>query len=52
MIKDLKRIPDRVDVLPDPPRLVEGIKPVFADDEIFDNFERYVKMFNEIFGGK
>jgi len=52
MIKDLKRIPDRVDVVPDPARLVEGIKPVFASDEIFDNFERYVKMFNEIFSGR
>jgi iron(III) transport system substrate-binding protein len=52
LLKDLKRIPDRVDVVPDPPRLIEGIKPAFAPPEVFEEFERYAKQFNEIFGGK
>ena len=52
LLKDLKRIPDRVDVIPDPPRLIEGIKPAFAPPEVFEEFERYAKQFNEIFGGK
>ncbi|HWP59316.1 MAG TPA: extracellular solute-binding protein [Candidatus Acidoferrales bacterium] len=52
VIKDLKRIPDRVDVVPDPPRLIEGIKPAFAPPEVLEQFEHYAKQFNDIFGGK
>ncbi|MBI4523668.1 MAG: extracellular solute-binding protein [Deltaproteobacteria bacterium] len=52
IIRALKRIPDRIDTLPDPPRLVEGIKPAFARPEVFDDFDRYVKLFKEVFGGK
>jgi iron(III) transport system substrate-binding protein len=52
IIQSLRRIPDRVDTLPDPPRLVEGITPAFAPNEVFEEFERYVKVFHEIFGGK
>ncbi len=52
IIRNLKRIPDRIDTLPDPPRLIQGIKPAFAPPEVFEDFNRYVKLFNEIFGGK
>ncbi|MGH7846598.1 MAG: ABC transporter substrate-binding protein, partial [Candidatus Binatia bacterium] len=52
IIKDRKRIPDRIDVIPDPPRLVEGIKPAFAPPEVFDEFERYAKQFHDVFGGR
>jgi hypothetical protein len=48
----LKRIPDRIDTPPDPPRLIEGIKPAFGTQDIYDDFNRYVKLFNEIFGAK
>lgn len=51
-MRALKRIPDRTDTLPDPPRLVEGIKPAFAPPEVFEDFDRYIKLFNEIFGAK
>jgi iron(III) transport system substrate-binding protein len=49
VVRALRRIPDRVDTLPDPPRLVTGIKPAFAPPEVFDDFDRYVKLFHEIF---
>ncbi len=52
IIRDVNRIPDRVDVLPLQPRLVQGIKPVFAPVDVIENFERYAKMFGDIFGGR
>jgi iron(III) transport system substrate-binding protein len=52
IIRDLKRIPDRNDTLPDPPGLVQGITPAFAPTEVFEEFERYAKLFHEIFGGR
>jgi hypothetical protein len=52
IIRDVNRIPDRSDVLPLQPRLVEGVKPVFAPAEVIENFERYAKTFNEIFGAR
>ncbi|MBI2349383.1 MAG: substrate-binding domain-containing protein, partial [Deltaproteobacteria bacterium] len=52
IIQSLRRIPDRIDTLPDPPRLVEGITPAFAPTEVFEEFERYAKLFHEVFGGK
>jgi len=30
----------------------EGIKPAFASTEVLDNFERYAKMFHEMFGAR
>jgi hypothetical protein len=51
IIRNVRRIPDRVDTLPDPPRLVEGITPAFAPADVFEQFERYAKLFHEIFGG-
>jgi len=50
VIRALKRIPDRIDTLPDPPRLIEGIKSAFGTPEIFDDFDRYIKLFDEVFG--
>lgn len=52
IIRDVNRIPDRSDVLPLQPRLVEGIKPVFAPVEVIENFERYAKTFNDVFGAR
>ena len=37
---------------PDQPRLIENIKPAFAPAEVLDNFERYAKLFHDIFGGR
>lgn len=52
ILQSLRRIPDRIDTLPDPPRLVEGITPAFAPAEVFEEFERYAKLFHEVFGGR
>jgi len=52
LIRGMNRIPDRVDVAPSQARLIEGIKPAFAPMEVLENFERYGKTFNEIFGGR
>jgi hypothetical protein len=41
-----------VDTPPEQPRLIEGIKPAFAPTEVLDNFERYAKMFDEMFGAR
>lgn len=52
LIRGMSRIPDRVDTPPEQPRLIEGIKPAFAPAEVLDNFERYAKMFDEMFGAR
>lgn len=49
ILRSLKRIPDRSDTPPDPPRLIEGIRPVVTAPEVYDEFDRYVRLFNEIF---
>lgn len=51
VIRGMNRIPDRTDVALDP-RWTEGVKPTFAPAEVLDNFERYGKIFHEIFGGR
>jgi iron(III) transport system substrate-binding protein len=51
LIRGMNRIPDRIDVTLDP-RWTEGVKPAFAPPEVLENFERYGKMFHEIFGGR
>jgi iron(III) transport system substrate-binding protein len=48
----LKRIPDRIDTPPDPPNLIQGITPAFTAPEVYDNFDRYIKLFQEIFGNR
>jgi iron(III) transport system substrate-binding protein len=52
LIRGMNRIPDRTDVPPGQGRLIEGIKPAFAPIEVLENFERYGKLFHEIFGGR
>jgi hypothetical protein len=47
-----RRVPDRIDVLPDPPKLAQGFTAVFTPDEVYTDFDRYVKLFQEIFGTK
>ena len=48
-IREQRRVPDRVDVLPDPPKLAQGFTAIFTADEVYANFDRYVKLFQEIF---
>ena len=52
VIRGMNRIPDRIDTPPEQARLMEGIKPVFAPTEVLDDFQRYGKMFEEIFAGR
>ena len=52
ILRSLRRIPDRIDTPPDPPRLIEGIRPAITSPEVFDDFDRYIRLFNEIFGGR
>ena len=51
-IRAQRRVPDRIDVLPDPPKLAQGFTPVFTADEVYANFDRYVKLFQDTFGSK
>lgn len=52
LVRGMNRIPDRIDVPPQQPRYIEGIKPAFAPVEVLENFEGYAKQFHEIFGGR
>jgi iron(III) transport system substrate-binding protein len=52
VIRGMNRIPDRIDTPPGQARLMEGIKPAFAPAEVLDNFQKYAKMFDEIFGAR
>jgi iron(III) transport system substrate-binding protein len=45
----MNRIPDRIDTPPQQARLMEGVKPAFAPIEVLEDFQRYGKMFDEIF---
>lgn len=38
--------------LGDPPKLAQGFTAVFTPDEVYANFDRYVKLFQEIFRTK
>lgn len=49
ILRSLRRIPDRTDTPPDPPRLIEGIHPAVTAPEIYEDFDRYVRLFNETF---
>lgn len=49
-IRAQRRVPDRMDVLPDPPKLAQGFTAIFTADQVYENFDRYVKLFQEIFG--
>jgi iron(III) transport system substrate-binding protein len=52
LIRGMSRIPDRIDVSPEQARLMEGIRPAFAPTEVLDNFQRYAKMFDEMFSAR
>ena len=43
-------VPDRIDVPPNPPKLLEGIKAVHATPKIYGEFDTYIKLFHDIFG--
>ncbi len=49
IVRAMNRIPDRIDTPPQQARLMEGIKPAFAPIEVLEDFQRYGKMFDEIF---
>ena len=49
ILRAQKRIPDRIDTPPELARLVEGIKPAFGSPEMYSDFNRYIKLFQEIF---
>ena len=50
VVRALKRIPDRIDTPPDPPNLIQGVTPAFTAPGVYDDFDRYIKLFQEIFG--
>jgi iron(III) transport system substrate-binding protein len=52
LIRGMSRIPDRIDTPPEQSRFIEVSNPVFAPTEVLDEFERYAKMFHDIFGGR
>lgn len=47
ILRAQKRIPDRIDTPPELARLVEGIKPVFGSSQMYGEFNRYIKLFQE-----
>lgn len=49
ILRAAKRIPDRTDTPPDPPRLIEGIRPAVTSPEVYDSFDRYVRLFDDTF---
>ena len=52
VIRAQRRVPDRIDVQPDPPKLAQGFSAVFTADEVYANFDQYVKLFQDTFGSK
>lgn len=52
LVRGMNRIPDRIDTPPEQTRLMEGIKPAFAPVEVLEEFPKYGKMFDEIFGAR
>jgi len=49
ILRAQRRIPDRIDTPPDPARLIEGIRPVFGSEEMYGDFNRYIRVFQETF---
>jgi iron(III) transport system substrate-binding protein len=49
IIQSLNRIPDRIDVPPDPPSLIKGLSVLPSDLSLVKDYSRYVKLFREIF---
>jgi iron(III) transport system substrate-binding protein len=53
VIRDVKRIPCRSDVLPDPARLVKGLKfQPMPDKYLSKNYDKVDKQFNDLMKGK
>jgi iron(III) transport system substrate-binding protein len=52
IIRAQRRVPDRTEVLPDPPKLAQGFTADFTPDEVNADFDRYDKLFQDIFGTK
>lgn len=52
IVRALRRIPDRIDTPPEPPSVLKGVTPAFTAPEIYDDFDRYIKLFQEIFAAK
>jgi hypothetical protein len=50
IIRAQRRAADHIDLLPDPPKLAQGFTAVFTADEVYANFDRYVKLFQDTFG--
>jgi iron(III) transport system substrate-binding protein len=48
IIRSLSRIPDRTDVLPDPPGLIQGVPILPSDLTLVKDYNRYVKLYREI----
>src|SRR5262245_8111004 len=49
IVRAQKRIPDRIDTPPELARLVQGITPAFGSPDMYSDFNRYIKLFQEIF---
>ncbi len=49
ILRAQRRIPDRIDTPPEVARLTEGIKPAFGSAEMYSDFSRYIKLFQETF---
>ncbi len=49
MIRDFFRIPPRIDVEANPPRLIKGYKRIIEGPEGYANFEETVRLYQEIF---
>ena len=49
IIQSVNRIPDRVDVPPEPPSLINGIPTVPTDLTLVKDYNRYIRLFREIF---
>ncbi len=49
IIQSFNRIPDRPDVPPDPPSLIKDIPILPSDLTLVNDYNRYVKLFREIF---
>ncbi len=49
MIRDFFRIPPRIDVDANPPRLIKGYKRVIEGPEGYTNFDETVKLYQEVF---
>lgn len=49
IIRRINRIPLRPDVLPDPPRLIQGIKFIHPDPVLIKKMDEYTNLFQDIF---